>query len=89
MKKLPRYLRLKRLESGYERVLCIGLSLIHQYYWVDITNNETSVDFSLKDAIIRASPTIIKLKHDVEDYVRTEFSYDAQEDALIMSNRKY
>lgn len=89
MKTLPRYLRLKRLESGYERVICIGLSLIHQYYWVDITNNETSVDFSLKDAIIRASPTIIKLKHDVEDYVRTEFSYSAEEEHLILTNRKY
>ena len=59
--------------------------MIHSYYWTDITNNETSIDFSLKDAIIRASPYIIKLKHDMEDVVRQEFSYDADEEKLIMS----
>ena len=89
MRTLPRYLRLQRLESLYERVICMGLSLIHSYYWNDITKNESSIDFNLKAAIERASPYIIKLKQNYEDVVREEFSYDAEDEKLIMSHRKY
>jgi hypothetical protein len=89
MKTLPRYQKLKRLESGYERVISISLSLIHQYYWVDITTNESSIDYSLKEAIKMTSPLIIKLKHEIEELVKTEFKYDASEEKLIMSGRKY
>jgi len=89
MKTLPRYQRLKRLESLYETVIRIGLILIHNYYWNDITKNETSIDFSIKEAIARASPTIIQLKHDMEEIVRIEFSYSTEDEKVIMSNRAY
>jgi predicted DNA-binding protein YlxM (UPF0122 family)/flavin-binding protein dodecin len=89
IKTLPRYQRLKRLESLYETVIKIGLTLIHNYYWNDITKNETSVDFSIKEAIARASPTIIQLKHDMEEVVRIEFSYSVEDEKVIMSNRAY
>jgi hypothetical protein len=78
-----------RLQILYDRCIKIGLSLIHSYYWEDITENKKSIEYNLKDAIRKASPYIIKLKHDFEETVRVEYSYDSDDEKLIMLNRKY
>ena len=89
LKTLPRYQKLKRLEGLYDTLIKMGLTLIHNYYWTDICNNETSDDYSLEECIKRASPTIIKMKHDFEDIVKSEFEYDDTEEKLILMHRKY
>jgi len=86
---LPRFKRLQRLKQLYETVVRIGLTLIHNFYWQDITENLSSDDNTLDKCIEMASPYIIKLKHEMEDLVKKEFSYDADEEKIIMSNRNY
>jgi hypothetical protein len=63
--------------------------LIHSYYWEDITLNKKSIDLSIKDAIKKASPYILKLKKDYEDTVKSEYQYEANEEKLFMLNKKY
>ena len=39
---LPRYEKLIRLRRSYDLLVSMSLSIIHNYYWVDITKNEQS-----------------------------------------------
>jgi hypothetical protein len=86
--KLPRFLKMQRLIRLYESLVEIGLTLIHDYYWENIVQNQKSL-LSLKECIKLASPTIIDLKHRFEDLVNEEFEYDADEEKLIMTGRIY
>jgi len=86
---LPRYQKMKRLEGLYDTLIKIGLTLIHNYYWVDICNNESTVELSLKECINKAIPTILKLKHEFENIVKCEFEYDASEEQMIMMSSKF
>lgn len=86
---LPRYQKMLRLQILYDRLVKIGLQLIHSYYWEDITQNKKSIDLSIKDSIKKASPYILKLKKDYEDTVRKEYEYDTDEEKLFMITKKY
>ena len=86
---MPRYQKMKRLEGLYDTLIKFGLTLIHNYYWVDICYNKYSVDLSLKECIAKASPTIIRLKHEFESIVKEEFEYDADEEKIFMLNKKF
>ena len=86
---MPRYQKMKRLEGLYDTLIKFGLTLIHNYYWVDICNGEYSVDLSLKECIEKATPTIIRLKHEFESIVKDEFEYDANEEKLFLIHSKY
>jgi hypothetical protein len=84
---MPRYQKMKRLECLYDTLIHIGLTLIHNYYWVNICENEKSIDNSLKDAIILSTPTILNLKKEFENIVRLEYQYSADEEKIFMLTR--
>jgi len=86
---LPRYQKMKRLEGLYDTLIKFGLTLIHNYYWVDICNNESTTELSLKDCVQKAIPHILRLKHEFESVVKDEFEYDAEEERMIMMNNKF
>jgi hypothetical protein len=88
MTKLPRYQKMKRLETLYQFLIEFGLSLIHKLFWEDFSKNVTTL-LSLKECIKIASPIIINLKHQFEDQVREEFEYDENEEKLFYMGRIY
>ena len=85
---LPRYQKMKRLESFYDFIIEYGLKLIHQYYWEDFTLNKSSL-LTLKECIQKTLPIIIELKHKFEDQVNDEFEYDNNEEKLMNTGRVY
>ena len=85
---MPRYLKMKRLEGLYNTLIKIGLTLIHNYYWDNITENIKSIDNNLQEAIELATPIILKLKIEFEDIVKGEYSYSEDEEKIVMLNRK-
>jgi hypothetical protein len=61
----------------------MSLSIIHNYYWVDITKNEQSTKYNLEDCIRLASPLIIYLKDHFEKEVHEELDFDDDELELL------
>ena len=80
---LPRYEKLIRLKRSYNLLVSMSLSIIHNYYWVDITKNEQSTKYNLEDCIRLASPLIIYLKDHFEREVHEELDFDDDELELL------
>ena len=80
---LPRYEKLIRLRRSYDLLVSMSLSIIHNYYWVDITKNEQSTKYNLEDCIRLASPLIIYLKDHFEKEVHEELDFDDDELDLL------
>lgn len=80
---LPRYEKLIRLKRSYKLLVTLALSIIHNYYWVDITKNEQSTKYNIEDCIRLASPIIINLKNHFEKEVSDELEFDVDETELL------
>lgn len=80
---LPRYEKLIRLKRSYNLLVSMSLSIIHNYYWVDITKNEQSTKYNLEDCIRLASPLIMYLKDHFEKEVHEELDFDDDELELL------
>ena len=83
LKNLPRHEKLIRLKRSYELLVSMSLSIIHNYYWVDIAKNEQSTKYNLEDCIRLASPLIIYLKDHFEKEVHEELDFDDDELELL------
>ena len=85
LKNLPRYEKLIRLKRSYELLVSMSLSIIHNYYWVDITKKDDgqSTKYNLEDCIRLASPLIIYLKDHFEREVHEELDFDDDELELL------
>jgi hypothetical protein len=88
-KLLPRYKKLKRLESMYELLISFTLSLIHNFFWRDITEGvaKGTGTKNLSYVIKQVLPIIIKLKYDLEDQINEEFKMDEYEQQLFTNIR--
>ena len=87
-KALSRYQKLKRLEYMFDILVRQSLTIINNFYWSDFINGKYGVDI-IEDCIKKATPIIIYLKHQIEDQVRNELKYDADDEALISLHRNY
>ena len=69
---LPRQQKLKRLEQFYETLVDMGLTLIHNFFWI---NHETDIEGykTLEECIKLATPLIFYLKDQFEDAIHKEF----------------
>ncbi len=70
--KLPRALKLKRLEQFYDTLIDMGLTLIHNFFWEDINTNDEGYK-TLEECIQLAAPIIFYLKDQFENIVHKEF----------------
>jgi hypothetical protein len=86
---LPRYKKLKRLESVYDLLVSFILSLIHNFYWKDITLGvEKGVGTkNLTYRIQQILPLVLKIKHDLEDEIEKEYPHDKYEKELFTKFR--
>ena len=82
---LPRFKKLKKLESMYDILISFTLTLFHNFFWRDITEgvDKGSGTKNLSFVIKQILPIIIKLKHDLEDKINEEFKMDAHEISLF------
>ena len=88
-KLLPRYKKLKRLESIYDLLVSFTLSLIHNFYWKDITLGvEKGIGSkNLSYRIQQILPIVIKMKNDLEDKIEKEYPHDQYEKELFTKLR--
>jgi hypothetical protein len=84
-KLLPRYKKLKRLESVYDLLVSFTLSLIHNFFWKDITLgcDKGAGTKNLSYRIQQVMPIVLKLKRDLESEIEHEYPHDAYEKQLF------
>ncbi len=70
--KLPRSMKLKRLETFYDTLIDMGLTLIHNFFWEDINTGKEGYK-TLEECIQLAAPMIFYLKDQFENIVHKEF----------------
>jgi len=73
-KLLPRYKKMKRLESFYEILIRFTLTVLHNFVWEDITKGvdglgSKNVSYRIKQIL----PIMIKIKKMFEDEIDKEF----------------
>jgi len=74
-KLLPRYKKMKRLESFYEILIRFTLTVLHNFLWDDITKGvekglgSKNVSYRIKQIL----PIMIKIKHMFEEEIDKEF----------------
>ena len=76
--KLPRYIKMIRLQQFYDLLIEIGLKLIHNYFWVDDVKLIDSA-MTIKECIELAIPQILYLKNSFEDNVNDELVFTNDE----------
>jgi hypothetical protein len=80
--KLPRYKKLKRLESFYDTLIKISLTVLHNFYWKDITkgvDGEGRPTKNISYRIQQVLPIMMRLKNEFEDQIEHEFPGDEYE----------
>ena len=89
-KLLPRYKKLKRLESVYDILVSFTLTLIHNFYWKDITLGveKGSGTKNLTYRIQQILPLIISIKQSLESEIEKEFPADKYEKELFDKFKK-
>jgi hypothetical protein len=92
-KKLPRYLKLIKLNNAYEFVLNYGMNLIHYFYWDDFSKGAGKdggeSGLLLEECIDKATPYIIELKNKLENDIHKEFIFDDHDLKEISLGNKY
>ena len=80
-KLLPRYKKMKRLESFYEILVRFTLTILHNFFWKDITLgvDKGAGTKNLSYRIKQILPMMMKIKHDFEDEIDKEFPRDKYE----------
>ncbi len=74
-KKLPRYKKMKRLESLYEILIKFTLTVLHNFFWNDITQGvdkgagNKNITYRVKQVI----PLMVKVKKIFEDEIDKEY----------------
>ena len=88
-KLLPRYKKMKRLESFYEILVRFTLTILHNFFWKDITLgvDKGAVTKNLSYRIKQILPMMIKIKHDFEDEIDKEFPRDKYEQEFFTKIR--
>jgi hypothetical protein len=74
-KKLPRYKKMKRLESFYEILIRFTLTVLHNFFWNDITLgvDKGAGSKTLSYRVKQVLPLMIKVKKIFEDEIDLEF----------------
>jgi len=73
-KKLPRYKKMKRLESFYEILIRFTLTVLHNFFWNDITLGvEGAGSKNISYRVKQILPLMIKIKQMFEDEINREF----------------
>ena len=76
-KKLPRYKKMKRLESFYEILIRFTMTMLHNFFWLDISRGEKGVGTKpLSYRIKQVIPIMLKLKKMIEDELDHEYPKD-------------
>ena len=70
--KLPRAIKLKRLNQFYETLVDIGLVLINNFFWEDYNKQEEGTK-TLEECIQLSAPMIFYLKDQFENSIHKEF----------------
>ena len=70
--KLPRAQKLKRLEQFYDTLVDMGLTLIHNFFWINHEEDKEGF-ITLEECIKLATPIIFYLKYQFEDSIHKEF----------------
>lgn len=76
-KLLPRYKKMKRLESFYEILIRFTMTMIHNFFWLDIQKGINGVGVKpLSYRIKQIIPIMLRLKKDIENELDREYPRD-------------
>ena len=77
-KKLPRYKKMKRLESFYEILIKFTMTMLHNFFWLDIINgvDKGAGTKPLSYRIKQIVPIMMRLKKEIEAELDLEYPKD-------------
>jgi SpoVK/Ycf46/Vps4 family AAA+-type ATPase len=88
-KLLPRYKKMKRLESFYEILIRFTLTVLHNFYWNDITLGvEGAGSKNISYRVKQILPLMMKVKEMFEDEINKEFPAHISEKEFFQSIRR-
>jgi len=88
-KLLPRYKKMKRLESFYEILIRFTLTVLHNFFWNDITKGvEGAGSKNISYRVKQILPLMIKVKEMFEDEINKEFPAHISEKEFFQSIRR-